>query len=105
MALTEAQQLWVDALRSGKYEQTTGQLLKDGRYCCLGVACEVAMYHGVIFEYDGENGDLTGNFVGDWLEITTDKGPYTQEKLIDLNDKEKKSFSEIADYIESCLSE
>jgi hypothetical protein len=39
---------WVDALRSGEYEQTTGVLRKadgDGNvvgYCCLGVACEVS---------------------------------------------------------------
>lgn len=35
-------QLWVDALRSGKYRQTTGMLhRKNGGYCCLGVACDV----------------------------------------------------------------
>lgn len=34
---------WVDALRSGKYEQ--GRLAlrsKDDKYCCLGVLCDVA---------------------------------------------------------------
>lgn len=30
------------ALRSGRYKQGKGQLKdKEGRYCCLGVACEV----------------------------------------------------------------
>lgn len=33
---------WVEALRSGKYRQTKYQLAKRGRYCCLGVGCEVA---------------------------------------------------------------
>lgn len=32
---------WIDALRSGKYEQGRGALLNDGKYCCLGVLCEV----------------------------------------------------------------
>ena len=32
---------WCAALRSGKYEQGTKNLLKDGKYCCLGVACEI----------------------------------------------------------------
>lgn len=32
---------WVDALRSGKYEQTTGVLQDSKGYCCLGVACKV----------------------------------------------------------------
>jgi hypothetical protein len=47
---------WVDALRSGEFEQTQGQLGKVGqdgvkRYCCLGVACEVAAQEGVIWLY------------------------------------------------------
>lgn len=33
--------LLVDALRSGKYEQTSGTLKHENRYCCLGVACEL----------------------------------------------------------------
>lgn len=33
---------WIKALRSGKYEQGKGNLNHDGRYCCLGVLCEVA---------------------------------------------------------------
>jgi hypothetical protein len=28
---------WLDALRSGKYEQGTGTLCHDNKYCCLGV--------------------------------------------------------------------
>ena len=32
---------WADALESGEYEQGTEYLCRDGRYCCLGVACEV----------------------------------------------------------------
>lgn len=33
---------WIRALRSGSYEQGSSFLKRDGRYCCLGVACEVA---------------------------------------------------------------
>lgn len=32
---------WVAALRSGKYQQTFGQLQKGDAYCCLGVAQEL----------------------------------------------------------------
>lgn len=32
---------WVKALRSGKYKQGRGCLLDEGKYCCLGVLCEV----------------------------------------------------------------
>jgi hypothetical protein len=42
---SEAQRLvraWIDALRSGKYEQGRGSLrTNDDTYCCLGVACDV----------------------------------------------------------------
>lgn len=49
MALTQEQRDWVDALRSGEYDQAEGSLAKwlsldledDDNYgfCCLGVAC------------------------------------------------------------------
>jgi hypothetical protein len=46
MALTKTQianrKKWVKALRSGKYKQTSGRLVRDGKYCCLGVACDVS---------------------------------------------------------------
>jgi len=32
---------WLEALRSGRYEQITSALHADGAYCCLGVAVEV----------------------------------------------------------------
>lgn len=31
---------WIDALRSGEYKQTTGELQDDNGFCCLGVACK-----------------------------------------------------------------
>jgi hypothetical protein len=60
---------WVDALRSGKYKQTTHRLAieRNGEvsYCCLGVLCELAVEDGVIppktprdyygeYEFDGD---------------------------------------------------
>lgn len=39
--LTEHQQRWVDALRSGEYEQCEGALRRGDKYCCLGVACDL----------------------------------------------------------------
>jgi len=32
---------WTAALRSGKYSQVKGQLIKDGGFCCLGVLCDL----------------------------------------------------------------
>lgn len=39
---------WVQALRSGSYEQGRGRLAsQDGKFCCLGVLCEVAVEDGL----------------------------------------------------------
>lgn len=35
------QEMWVKALESGKYPQGKGRLNKDGKFCCLGIACEL----------------------------------------------------------------
>lgn len=40
--------LWVNALRSGDFEQGQGNLRKDGKFCCLGVLCELAVNEGII---------------------------------------------------------
>ena len=32
---------WIEALRSGKYEQGKHYLKVNGKFCCLGVLCEV----------------------------------------------------------------
>lgn len=33
--------LWVEALKSGQYKQTTNYLKTNEGYCCLGVLCEI----------------------------------------------------------------
>ena len=39
--MTPEQKQWIAALRSGAYEQGTEWLEKDGKFCCLGVACNL----------------------------------------------------------------
>ena len=39
---TEIRDLWVEALRSGEYEQGRSALRPEkGRFCCLGVLCDL----------------------------------------------------------------
>lgn len=39
---------WIKRLRSGQDKQTTGFLHdKDGAFCCLGVACDIAVKDGL----------------------------------------------------------
>ena len=52
----ERMKLWTAALRSGEYEQAKGYLKSDDGYCCLGVACEVAVKNGLDIETDPESG-------------------------------------------------
>lgn len=43
----EKKALWVEALRSKDYDQTTGTLNDKKGHCCLGVLCEVAIKDGL----------------------------------------------------------
>lgn len=43
---------WIDALRSGKYEQGKNQLVDNGKYCCLGVACDLLADKGIVYQKD-----------------------------------------------------
>jgi len=37
----EVKQKWIDALRSGEYEQGSEKLRSVSGYCCLGVLCDI----------------------------------------------------------------
>lgn len=96
---------WLEALRSGKYEQGICILRSsDDEYCCLGVLCDVV---------DSEGWSLSGNkykfheystallptAVSRQTEISGD----SQTILTEMNDSDNKSFAEIADWIEENL--
>jgi hypothetical protein len=38
---TEIKEKWVNALRSGEYEQGQGVLRSSDKFCCLGVLCDL----------------------------------------------------------------
>ncbi len=59
----EIKQKWVDALRSGEYEQGNGKLYSGQGYCCLGVLCDL---------YSKEN-NLKWEFRGDDVIKTEDE--------------------------------
>jgi hypothetical protein len=94
---------WVKALRSGKYQQGSGQLrfYEDSiepHYCCLGVLAHITdpdektwkEFYGT-FGRNEEQARLIGN--GGISEEVT-------EKLVRFNDEHKWSFKRIANYIE-----
>lgn len=106
---------WVEALRSGKYKQGRSALRIDDTYCCLGVLCEVAEL-GKWSPLLNDDDEPTGMY---WMEFNA--GDRDADLLLisvresigldaeghkacwRMNDDERKSFSEIADYIEQNL--
>jgi hypothetical protein len=105
-------QKWIDALRSGEYEQGK-QYLKsmDNKFCCLGVLCDIidnkkwetfekanSAKSFYPFTYEG----YTGTLSNDMLK-TTKINIVKMRFLMDMNDVHDKTFAEIADYIEANL--
>lgn len=92
---------WVEALRSGKYQQGK-YYLKDGdTYCCLGVA---GVVNGCVAELMEFKGSTFDEIYKEVTPIPLDY--YTIGRLTGMNDGtsgDPKSFSEIADYIEQNL--
>jgi hypothetical protein len=116
---------WLDALRSGRYPQTRSMLVEMGPgaaptgYCCLGVACDLAVKAGVINPPDAQGtftwvddeglthyeSGLLPHPVQEWLGITSDNPvvfPESDLTLAEMND-DGATFTEIADAIEDRL--
>ena len=90
----EIKRKWVQALRSGKYEQTKGLLKSpDGAFCCIGVL-------GAIQSMDFKIKDLRSSTI--MSKYSAGLSTISQLKLANMND-EGRSFAEIADYIEANL--
>jgi hypothetical protein len=102
----ELKDKWTSALRSGEYSQGFGTLYERGQFCALGVLCREA---GLLTDDDMAKKDkrnlYTGNY--DLSPSYPDKfGILTEDEsfiLVDLNDNGRKSFAEIADYVEENL--
>jgi hypothetical protein len=83
---------WVEALRSGKYEQGVIHFESGGRFCCLGVLCTV---RGLP--------TTTPGFIGNnWKGVDDVVDGEMQRTLWKMNDGGT-PFPEIADYIEKNL--
>jgi hypothetical protein len=110
---TERLGLWIEALRSGNFPQTAGNLHDSEGFCCLGVLCEVALRNGVrlttdtfvedeglttIWKYN-ENSDFPPAEVNEWIGLQDNEDGEYFNSLASMNDTGK-SFSAIADYLE-----
>lgn len=94
----ELKKKWIEALRSGKYEQAKGVLRNGDAYCCLGVLCSLdpefrdwAQYsQSVSAPPVARTGLCGGGF------------PSPALQLAEMNDKGA-TFDEIANHIEAHL--
>lgn len=111
----EIKDRWVKALRSGDYPQGKEALAQDGKFCCLGVLCDLAAKAGVVKEYTYDYGRgptvvygaegttaLLPKEVMKWAGLNT-PGPHINESesLTGMNDTFGADFNTIADAIEN----
>jgi hypothetical protein len=104
---------WVEALRSGKYEQGKRALCHEGKFCCLGVLADVSGLGKWITRAPDERlfefvpDDLGATTLPDGFLQQAELSPADQGELWRLNDgvsgRREHSFTEIADYIEANL--
>ena len=126
---TEIKQKWVDALRSGEYQQATGRLRGYSGFCCLGVLCDLyaqePFNQGWVFKgedkqnplpqdywyFDGES-ELLPSSVRQWAGLNSncpdlrldleDEDYWRDTTVAELND-DGSTFNQIADLIEAQL--
>lgn len=105
----EHRRLWIEALRSGRYEQGVSALRDDDCFCCLGVACDLyrTAENGPDWEgysYLGRD-DVLPQTVQDWLGLRQDDGQYGRRKgsssTLAVQNDDGMTFSEIAALIEA----
>ena len=99
---------WIEALESGLYEQGRGQLVDhEDKFCCLGVACNVAIENGAPLHWKYSKGhymivaekprDKHHAFMNhqalEWYGLDD---YFYQEEYCSMNDQRKKTFKQIA---------
>jgi len=92
--MNEHAQQWLEALRSGDYEQTYEMFSSQGQFCAIGVACDL------ISPSEPVTSELIDHVTTDYLHLTHEG----VDKIVSMNDDQEMTFSQIADQIESSPS-
>jgi hypothetical protein len=107
----EVKQMWLEALRSGKYKQGKRQLRDGNKFCCLGVLCDLSG-----LEYRGSGVHLPDEVMA-WAGLDSNYPDVSRPKsfgkeeikkfpsasLAELNDFGGYGFKRIANLIERYL--
>ena len=117
---TKERDEWVEALRTGGFDQSKHVLQDNHGFCCLGVACEIfkedlnLKVEKVVFREGGfevyydYQGQVMPQKLADFLGLTTREGLFTElrmegaqpgDTLTSLNDSGA-TFTQIADILE-----
>jgi hypothetical protein len=109
----QIKQKWVDALRSGDYQQTQRYLRTNSGFCCLGVLCDLygkennvewnLANNGHNYEFQNMESYLPSS-MRKWADLEYCDPPVNDEEstLVRLNDSGS-TFEQIADVIEHQL--
>lgn len=115
----EVYDLWIAALESGDYKQTTDVLKSNEDFCCLGVLCDLAIKDGASFRWMEENelqtesglyGAMPPGFLCEYLGLTecdnnhvyAAYSPVKAVELAEMNDAGN-TFEEIAKHIRKVI--
>ena len=104
----EIKQRWIQALRSGEYQQGRENLFHCGKFCCLGVLTDLYIKeHGLQWKQDSgdlwsfeEEGGVLPLSVRKWSGIPEPNPMIGNADATVHNDQRFESFATIADYIE-----
>lgn len=104
----QIKQRWIEALKSGKYQQGHYTLCYNNKFCCLGVLTDLYIkehgfqWHkdvGGCWSFDGEGGVLPSSALA-WAGLNDTNPMILGDCATDHNDGTNASFEEIAGYIE-----
>lgn len=107
----QVKEKWLNALRSGEYQQTQHRLRREGGFCCLGVLCDLYIKeNNEEWKIDGGGDYFYEQYkypplsVVEWAGLVSENPIVCNGKtdLGYLNDNES-TFNEIADLIEEHL--
>ncbi len=103
---------WVNALKSGAYQQNYNALRYESKHCCLGVLCDLhAKAHGeswdCTYEVEGDQYCGVDSFlpteVQAWAGLKSHNPVVAGRELASYNDDRRLSFTDIAALIDAHL--
>jgi hypothetical protein len=77
---------WIAALRSGEYLQGQSKLNSGGKFCCLGVLCELAAEAGIVKKTVKMSGATVYIAIDDDFDSSTEVLPFKVSEWAGLTD-------------------